>query len=278
MNDTIPMRTRPMTALEVLARLTGFADESERSYIQPDAPIDDLALLWTDDLNFWTRRSRLRQLRRLIEEWFDICLDDWESEWLPPARRTVGELCERIAAAATVVIPEPVTVLGQPCLSAGTLLAVRTILANAGTDVSNVAPSTPLRPYVQSSPGQFRGRIALMAAGRIRVVISPAALRTDRRLLGLAALAVWAGLMLSVWTTVAIGAALLNGLSLGSVLAIILGVVGCLVCDACVRRCFASSRRLMRRLELPGLHDFRDVVDTILNRPPRRAAYSETPS
>src|SRR5205807_3444561 len=112
-------------------------DASDADFFRPDAPIDDLAVLWTDDLNFWTPRSR--QLGRRIEEMFDIRLDEWESEWLPPARRTIGELCERIARSADIVIPEPVTVLGRPCLSAGTSLAVRTILAEAGADVSKLA-------------------------------------------------------------------------------------------------------------------------------------------
>lgn len=151
MNDTIALRTRPMMPEEVLARLRNSVEPREAADIKPDALIEDLALMVTDDLKCWTARSEVRELGRLLEIAFSIRLDDWESEWLPPARRTVGELCERIAESAECVEPQPVTLLGRPCLSAGTFLTLRTLLARAGVESNQIMPSTHLFPYLHNS-------------------------------------------------------------------------------------------------------------------------------
>src|SRR5580704_14750705 len=117
MNDTIPLRTRPMKPEEIFGRFRSWVGPIDAALVRPDKTIRDLADLLTDDLTFWTARSEVRELGRLIEEAFDIHIDDWETDWLPPNPRSLAELCDRIAAEAKVVVPDPVTILGQPCLS-----------------------------------------------------------------------------------------------------------------------------------------------------------------
>jgi hypothetical protein len=268
MNDTIPLQTRSMTPDEVLSRLTAWADESDSGVVGRDSDLYDLAVLVTDDLQFWPRQSALRELGRLIEELFDIRIEEWETDRFPPVRRTVGELCERIASAVEVVVPQPVTVLGRPCLSAGAFLAIRTLLAKAGADASAIAPSSPLTPLVCRFPGTFSGRIVPMMDGPAFVLVSAAARRADRLRLLFAVIAVFGGLiLLAAATPVARFVSFrLSG-------ACIAGGIGCFWF---VRWCLISSRELVRQVELPGLHDFRDLVNRILNRPPGRVVPSET--
>jgi hypothetical protein len=272
MNDTIPLRTRPMTAEEVLRELMVFVvDPAAEKRIGLDTTIDEY-VRHMDLLDDWGTLfpSHTRQIGRHLEASFDVRPENWNDLLLPTRQRTLRDVCKWVAAAVEVPAPEPATLMGRCCASAGTFLAVRTLLARAGADVRRLAPSSPLEPYLLRWPQVFEHPVSWLSAGRTRPQVQRSAVREDATWLLATALAVLAGW---VFVTVFVGFITFAvrdgawGLAAVGLTLAALGVVGV---GWAVRHGVRQSRRLMRQLEIPGLRDFRDLVDTILNRPLRR--------
>jgi hypothetical protein len=73
----------------------------------------------------------------------------WRKVLTPDRQRTLGDVCDLIAAHATRPTFHPVTILGSTSASAAAFLAIRELLRNTGVDVSNLTPSSPLTPFVR---------------------------------------------------------------------------------------------------------------------------------
>jgi hypothetical protein len=256
-NDTTPLRTRRLAAEEVLASLTdGYAINANVNYGMPYCSDDVRAEMTVKD---YCDDMEVSDFRRFLNDWFDLSLtsEDVRAVAAPARRRTLREVCEFIAGRAEVPALEPVTILGRQCLSEGTFLTMRTMLARAGADVSQLAPSSPLGPYLRDHFMTFARDISKLSPGTFPRIEERERPKISLRCCG----------------TAAIG---LTGLA-ALVMFVDRQVLNC--CSIVVMAIFATfafaawidQRHTSQTFpELPGVDDFRDLVDTILRRPLRR--------
>lgn len=158
---TNPVRYRPMTADEVLTELRafcqyefGFDNSTVERVIRTDSTLGELvaALHHDEDLSD-------------LEPYFQVKLSrEWWAQWNPG--HTVGEMCANLATGTLVPVIEPVTVLGTRCETAGAFLTLRQMLADAGADVRELAPSSEVLSYLRAQPDVF-GRFRLATGGRL---------------------------------------------------------------------------------------------------------------
>lgn len=230
MIGTRPVQYRQLTPDEVLAELKlfcrnwGVTDADLAKYLRPEALLLEMAEKVEPEADWGDLEHRFGS--KLREEW-------WEA-WTP--NHTVGELCENLATGTRVPVLEPVTILGTRCETAGTFLTLRRMLADAGADVSELGPSSEVKPYLDAWPTVFQ-RFRLATGGRLPVF---------------GAVAPWS--------------CLLGGLL------VIAGVV--LLCSAPwllavggVVTTFGLSRPTRYRLD--GMTTFRDLIHAALGRTPR---------
>lgn len=107
----------------------------------------------------------------LMETWgFQISSQEWESIIFPLEKKTLGDLCQFIASRAKRQVPIKSHLLGSCCQSGGTFLAIRQLLAQAGANVSNLRPSSPIEPYLNRYPDVFLDKISCLAPHRLPTV------------------------------------------------------------------------------------------------------------
>lgn len=152
MNDTIPLRTRRMTAKEVLEGLRDLASDAlngrDLDTVSFETCVADYYPL-LDDLTTGlfdpSGTGRADNLGKSFNTLFRIQVTDWRSVLLPLDRQTLGDVCRFIADHdAEVVELDQVTVLGRPCLSAGTFRTLKALLAESQVGACEIGPSTPL--------------------------------------------------------------------------------------------------------------------------------------
>ena len=264
MNDTIPLRTRRLTAEEILASLTdayalnaNFNDNSP--YLTNAVHAEMTVEEYCDDMEVYDARE-------FLNHWFDLSLSREES-WAvgtPTRQQTLRELCEFYATRAEARAIDPVTVLGRPCLSAGAFLSVRTMLAEAGADVSRLAPSSPLGPYLRKHFMIFARDISKLSPGTFPRIEEDERPTISVPYLGTGAV-ILAGLLALVMV---LDRQFLNCCSPLLAIAFIPAILVL----------WLRARALRQTAELPGVYDFRDLVDKLLNRPLRRTANPEMPT
>jgi hypothetical protein len=98
-----------------------------------------------------------------------VAHSDWRPILLPKRERTLGGLCDFIAQRATIPIIQPVRVMGDNSLAAGAFLTVRRIFADAGVDVSDLRPSSPVSPYFCTKLDAVLPRLMRAAPGCIPI-------------------------------------------------------------------------------------------------------------
>jgi hypothetical protein len=257
-NDTIPLRTRRMTPEEVLASLTdAFAIDANHNYgvpyysgyVHAEMTVRD----YCDDME-------IIDFRGFLNGWFGLSLtrDQVREIATPAGRRTLREVCGYVAARAEVPAMEPVTVLGNECLSAGAFLAMRSVLARAGADVRHLAPSTPLGPYLRDHFMVFAKDISKLAPGnlpRLEAVESP---RLSPWYLGAFAVAIVGAAALVLMTDRQLLNRCLPHLAIAFLVAMLVS--------------WFRQSKLRQNPELPGVRDFRDLVNKLLGRPLNRVA------
>jgi hypothetical protein len=249
-----PLPTRRLNPAEVLLALRDFhvcvLDEepdwvAER--IRPDTPLIDLPY---DDLDF-------AFVLRYLGVWPPPA--GWDRQFGKSSR--VADLCVVLSELMEVPTFEPVTILGTPSLPAGAFLAVRRLLAERGADVSRLAPSTPLADYLYRHSRVFNAVVPLMAPGRVPPLRLKNA-KLCRRVLGVFLAVTGLGL---AWL-VGRAAPAVAGVVAGA--AVKVGVIDLILIPLAARRDNWS-------VEFGGLYDFRDLVDTMLDRPLRRRATAQ---
>ena len=99
-----------------------------------------------------------------------IPMAEWWEALEPPKTRPLRGVCELLAGRSKVPRIRPATILGARCVTAGAFLTVRSHLADAGADVSNLAPSTPLGEYTRQYAGVFLGPVSRLAPGALPTV------------------------------------------------------------------------------------------------------------
>jgi hypothetical protein len=125
------------------------------------------AWVWACDFLPW------KGLAKAMNKGFgvEIPLGAWREVLEPAKQRTVGGVCDLLAAHARLPRVRPAEVLGRTCVEAGVFLTVKSLLAEAGADVSEVAPSTELRLYARAYAGVFLGKVSMLAPGRLPGVV-----------------------------------------------------------------------------------------------------------
>jgi hypothetical protein len=122
---------------------------------------------------------------------------EWKIITRAARRQTLGQFCDAIAPHTRMPRLAPVTVLGAESLAAGAFLMIRRLLADAGANASQIAPSTSIQPFCQAY-SDVLSRLAYIAPGTMptsRLDLTPAR-SALLILLGVAWLELIAGLML----------------------------------------------------------------------------------
>lgn len=111
---------------------------------------------------------RVPELGRSFNAFFGLKIDRAICEVLhPPKKRTLWDLCRFIVSRnAEAPALRAVPVLGSECPEAGAFVTIRALLRNAGAEVSDLAPSTPLAEYTRRHTRAFYD-LALMAPGKL---------------------------------------------------------------------------------------------------------------
>ena len=110
-----------------------------------------------------------RKLGHGLNEHFrtDITDEEWKEVLAPMKIKTLDGVCKLIASRAMAPCAEPLVILGRPCRTTGVFILIRDILANAGADVSEIKPSTPLGPYMTRWHRVFMTEVTKIAPGTL---------------------------------------------------------------------------------------------------------------
>lgn len=246
MTDPRWLPTRLMTPDEVLdgirdliARATGEPWAEVAKAVGFDTPLKDFAARAGEGFD-----------PGVIELYFET--DDLPDEWWQKVEEfgTLRGLCFALAQFVEVPVIEPVVVLGKPSVRAGAFVTVRQLLANAGADVTDLRPSSPLLPYVWLWPDVFRWQLPRLAPGRVPEVVF-LNFRLLRRVLGimLGLFGVFAGLAVRKQFPV------LGGL----IVAVFVKVI---VFDLLLAPW--AARRRNWQVRFGDLYDFRDLVGVLV--------------
>ena len=125
------------------------------------SPLDDMAdsafvLERATEIWEWRDAQDLlpwHELAQFLNQEFriNVELSVWKGVLTPEDERTMGDLCDFLSTVAEKEIIEPVKRLGAECLSAAIFLTLKKNLNNKGVDVSLLAPSTPLAPFLHNN-------------------------------------------------------------------------------------------------------------------------------
>jgi hypothetical protein len=158
--DTRPVRYRQLTPDEVLAELRlyfrdwGVSDVELAKYVCPEASLLELA----------KREPEADWADLISHHGLSLPDDEWFATLKP--EHTVRDFCEAVADLNEVPILEPATVLGTRCETAGAFRALKRMLADYGADVSELRPSSEVKPYLDARPDVFH-RFRLATSGRL---------------------------------------------------------------------------------------------------------------
>jgi hypothetical protein len=120
----------------------------------------DVALSFDSTVEEWRYAWNLlpwRKLGRALNQLWEIDYSDeeWQAVLEPAEKKTLGDVCGFIAATAQVPCLKPARIAVTECRAAGVFLAVRDLLAAAGANVEEIAPSTPIADYARRFASTF---------------------------------------------------------------------------------------------------------------------------
>lgn len=104
---------------------------------------------WRDaqDLVEWEPLSKFLnkefRIQGTIREWYFVLN--------PDNQRTIGDVCDFIAARAKKDVYRPTKLFGRECLKAAVFITLKRNLKNKGADVSNLRPSTSIEEFLSVS-------------------------------------------------------------------------------------------------------------------------------
>ncbi|WP_417384028.1 hypothetical protein [Gimesia sp.] len=158
---------QPVTAEYVLSV---FQDQHRQIFLLEHDMLPREELTMETTVEEWQWQCDYLEWRPLGRAWNDawgIALTDeeWRAVLRPERKKRLGGVCELIARHASAPVLREETFFGKPCRSASVFLTIRALLQEAGADVSEIAPSTPLIPYTNQFASTFRWNIANLAPG-----------------------------------------------------------------------------------------------------------------
>lgn len=78
--------------------------------------------------------------------------DEWLAVLTPEKQRTLGDICSfLVERGAELPVSRPLRIFGTECGTAGAFMAVRSLLAGEGIEVSGVRPSSDLATFVKKA-------------------------------------------------------------------------------------------------------------------------------
>ena len=169
MDPDFPPGDAPATPEYVLSVIV----DAHRQQCEFDPEADREAVLtFETTVDQWRRACDLlpwRQLGRALgATWGIRCTDEqWKEVLTPPHHRRLRDVCAFIAARARRPVIVPLALLGKPCAAAGAFLTVRHLLGQAGAAAGDIAPSTPLAPFLRDYLTTFLGPISRLAPGTL---------------------------------------------------------------------------------------------------------------
>lgn len=146
MEADYPLDTEPATPEYVLSVLQYF-DRSNVTYGEP--------LTFETTVEEWDFSWELRppaEHGRAINKYWNIQVPDEEWARLLDTRQpyTLRDVCNKIAEHARRPVIRPCHIAGVSCRPAGAFLKIRSLLASAGADVSQLTPSSSLNELTRS--------------------------------------------------------------------------------------------------------------------------------
>lgn len=182
MDTHYPTIDKPATPEYVLAVLR---DEHRQMRRLGDSPAPYMSLSLDSTVAEWRLARDLvgsRQLGRAMNQsWGISCTDaEWQAVLEPPKTKRLAGVCELIALHARRPLIRPSRLFGCTCSPAGAFLTIRSLLHQAGVPADDIAPSTPLAPYLRRHLALFLGPISRLAPGalplvRVRAILYEAA-------------------------------------------------------------------------------------------------------
>ncbi|HEV7299588.1 MAG TPA: hypothetical protein VGN72_09510 [Tepidisphaeraceae bacterium] len=170
MNDQFLPTFVPATAEQILEIVRD--EHRMQSWLDPEADPDAVlgrqssSAQWRDACDLLPWRPLAAALNAAWQ--LDIPLSQWRAVLDPSEARTLGGVCDLLAThGARLPRVRPATLLGTRCVPAGVFLTVRSYLAQAGADVGDVAPSTPLAGYARRHAAVFLGPVARLVPGAL---------------------------------------------------------------------------------------------------------------
>lgn len=107
----------------------------------------------------------------LNEMWgIEVPAPAWREVLEPPKQRTLRDVCDLVAAHATMTVIQPAGSFGVQCRAAGAFLAIRALLLKAGIQDGAIRPSQPIAEIARLHPEIFLGPISRLAPGRLPTV------------------------------------------------------------------------------------------------------------
>src|SRR5579871_4381115 len=141
-----------------------FGDADGNVVLMPDTTVAQ----WREacDLLEW------RELGRAENEFWGIKCSDaqWRRVLTPENKSRLADVCQFIAARARRPMIRPAAFFGSRCVSAGAFLTIRSLLADAGAQAKDIAPSTDLAPYTRRYHDVFLNSISRLAPGALPLV------------------------------------------------------------------------------------------------------------
>lgn len=170
MNVDYPTLDEPATADYVLAVLRDLHRQSWNSEYGED-PEDDV-LSFDTTVRHWRAACDLagwRQVGRAENEIWQIDVPDaeWKAVLEPAKKRRLRDVCELIARHARRPQIRPTPIMGHSCRSAGAFLTIRSFLHQAGAPAEEIAPSTPLAPFLRRHFSALIVPISKLAPGAL---------------------------------------------------------------------------------------------------------------
>ncbi|MFO0789408.1 MAG: hypothetical protein U0805_08120 [Pirellulales bacterium] len=246
MNDRYPPILAEATADDILAVLR----DSHRQQCTHDPEANpDISLTHESTIAEWRDACDLLPWIKVAEAmngyWsVSIPREQWREVLEPPKQRALRGVCELVARQAKLRRIRPAGILGSNCIPAGAFLTIRSYLAQAGADVSDVGPSTPLREYTRRYPGVFLGPVSQLAPGILPLV----KIRTpvyDAFIFGM--LVAWVGMLVG-WCSGSLG----------------IGILAVLLFAMCYLGVWTIGRWVLpASVEFRGLETFRDLSKLI---------------
>lgn len=247
MKNSVTARDEPLTPEVVL----GILRDSYLQQCQYDPEAEPgISLTFESSIGDWRCACDLvgwKALGRAMNKWFGINHSDeeWHKVLEPAESKSLLGVCELISSTASRPLVAPINILGNSCLEAGAFVALREVIASAGTPVDSLKPSTRLEPWLKKNLGVF-----LYAVGKLAPEVLPPVKIENSFLIGLGHLMFLSGILLSI---VSIFVGHEPAFALASTFCILVG--------------FLLIRMRPKRISFDNLEKFSDVCQLIVFGP-----------